>query len=324
MSRIALLSLLLSFSLACTQSPEPVPPAPFSLDLRADPTLEFENLRLVPVVGQSSFLQEQENLGSLIGLEQALAISRFRITEKKPYGRFQDTEAVNQLSVQNKTDHAVYLLAGEVIRGGKQDRILAEDRVIAPRSITDLAVFCVEEDRWEYRQAEGVDTSPNRQEPVFAFRGYYQMASRDLRWAATRQRDQQEVWKQVAEIRNEGGAVSDSKGYAALEEAAGFSDKKRQYETYFRDKLLDQKGVIGFVGVSGNRILGMDLMGNPELFRQQYPALLAGYITDAITRGSPPELSPEALDAYAADCGPLFHKGKKLMWQGQWIHFHDL
>jgi len=320
-----LLLLIPCLFLGCTQSPDPVPPAPFGLDTRETPALQFENLRLVPIVAETRFLQDQKDIGPLIGLDQALQIPRFRITEKKPYGRFQDAEAVNRLTVQNKTDQAVILLAGEVVRGGKQDRIIAEDRVIAPRSITDVAVFCVAEDRWAYRSEEKEnDLSSGSEESVFAFRGYSQMASREVRLAATRQKDQRLVWEQVAVVHAQNKVTGTSKSYAALEKEKSFQETRDRYQKFFQDKWAAREGMVGFVAISGNRILGLELMGNPELFQQQYPALLAGYITDAITNGFPPDLNPEKVQAYADERDRLFHKGKKLEWQGKLIYYHDL
>src|SRR5450759_3339288 len=52
---------------------------------------------------------------------------------------------VNNLVLLNNSDRPLLLLAGEIVTGGKQDRVIAKDRIIPPHSDpVDLGVFCVE------------------------------------------------------------------------------------------------------------------------------------------------------------------------------------
>src|SRR5438045_7544430 len=60
--------------------------------------------------------------------------------------------SVNELALVNKSGKKLLLLAGEVIVGGQQDRIVQEDRIIPPISVpVALNVFCVEHGRWTPR-----------------------------------------------------------------------------------------------------------------------------------------------------------------------------
>src|SRR6202011_1204503 len=57
--------------------------------------------------------------------------------------------SVNQLVLINHSKRPVLLLAGELVSGGKQDRIIAKDRIVAPGADPlPLDVFCVEHGRW--------------------------------------------------------------------------------------------------------------------------------------------------------------------------------
>src|SRR5208283_6126627 len=57
--------------------------------------------------------------------------------------------SVNQLVLINRSKRPLLLLAGELVSGGKQDRIIAKDRIVAPGSEPlPLDVFCVEHGRW--------------------------------------------------------------------------------------------------------------------------------------------------------------------------------
>src|SRR5437016_6106536 len=56
---------------------------------------------------------------------------------------------VNLLVLVNNSKHPLILLAGEVVTGGKQDRVVAKDRIVPAESDpVDLGVFCVEHGRW--------------------------------------------------------------------------------------------------------------------------------------------------------------------------------
>src|ERR1700683_3088287 len=56
---------------------------------------------------------------------------------------------VNQLVLVNRGKKPLLLLAGEVVSGGKQDRIIGKDRIIpVGAQPLPLDVFCVEHSRW--------------------------------------------------------------------------------------------------------------------------------------------------------------------------------
>src|SRR6184192_4727064 len=57
--------------------------------------------------------------------------------------------SVNQLVLVNRSKRPLLLLAGELVSGGKQDRVIGKDRIVpvgAPP--LPLDVFCVEHGRW--------------------------------------------------------------------------------------------------------------------------------------------------------------------------------
>ena len=67
-----------------------------------------------------------------------------------------DNASVNELSLINRSGKKLMLLAGEVIVGGKQDRIVQDDLIVPPVSVpVSLSVFCVEHGRWSQRASEG-------------------------------------------------------------------------------------------------------------------------------------------------------------------------
>ena len=61
-----------------------------------------------------------------------------------------DGGSVPEVVVENTSrDAHVFIMAGEVISGGKQTRTVREDVVLAPGQRIELGVFCVEKHRWQ-------------------------------------------------------------------------------------------------------------------------------------------------------------------------------
>jgi hypothetical protein len=97
---------------------------------------------------------------------------------------------VNALSLMNNSNRPLLLLAGEIVTGGKQDRVVSKDRIIPAHSQpVALGVFCVEPHRW-------TQTSANFAAPNAI------MAQPSVRAKAMAAKDQQQVWDQVAKSRS--------------------------------------------------------------------------------------------------------------------------
>ena len=76
-----------------------------------------------------------------------------------------ETGSVNQLQVENLSQEDIYIQSGEIVKGGKQDRVLKDDIIIYSSSgKVDLPAFCVEHGRWTQRGSEPAQAfaaSPN-------------------------------------------------------------------------------------------------------------------------------------------------------------------
>src|SRR5581483_2266553 len=79
-------------------------------------------------------------------LEEALRGGKVRVRE---------TGNVNSLEVENLGDEPVFIQAGDIVKGGKQDRTLTVSLLLPPKSgAVPIASFCVEHGRWSPRAAE--------------------------------------------------------------------------------------------------------------------------------------------------------------------------
>ena len=67
----------------------------------------------------------------------------------EPQEDYSRGDEVNTLVLVNHSKRPLLLLAGEIVTGGKQDRIIAKDRIVpAEADPIDLSVFCIEPGRW--------------------------------------------------------------------------------------------------------------------------------------------------------------------------------
>ena len=96
---------------------------------------------------------------------------------------------VNRLVLVNNSKHPLILLGGEVVTGGKQDRVVGKDRIVPAESDpVDLSVFCVEHGRWTETSTK-FDTHASV------------MLQPSVRMKALADQDQQKVWDEVGKTR---------------------------------------------------------------------------------------------------------------------------
>src|SRR5262249_26495478 len=142
-SAIGLLALVVTSSsvLADDARKQPTPDAK-GQDLNEHAALlepiQVDSLTLTPIVSTGT----STDPGDLLVLDEAMPAKQVRITE------FNEGD-VNNLTLVNSADKPVFLLAGEVIIGGKQDRIIGRNTIIPAKTKQQVPVYCVEHGRWE-------------------------------------------------------------------------------------------------------------------------------------------------------------------------------
>src|SRR5260370_8507100 len=134
------------------QPPSPRPEG----DWRLIEPVTYENIWICAVV--SSYSQE---LSPFLTLEEGLSTGDVVVREQGSEGLARSRDgrpvyipqppgaSVNQLVLINRSKRPLLLLAGELVSGGKQDRIIGKDRIVpAGAPPLPLDVFCVEHGRW--------------------------------------------------------------------------------------------------------------------------------------------------------------------------------
>lgn len=240
----------------------------------------FQNLQLYPIRANAAFAAQHKDLGKFIPLKAALSEKKVAITESG------DGE-VNKLFIENTSKDTVIVLAGEVVQGGKQDRMIAQDFILYPKSgKKDVSVFCVEHGRWQPK-SEGME-----------FKQYSNASSNEVRKAATVKKDQREVWDKVSETTTKNRATTSTGTLTALNDSGDFSKQLKKYTDFFGTLVLQEEDVIGVIAVSGDKVLGCDMFASHTLLKEHYNNLINAYATEAITSGKQVSITSDKVDQY--------------------------
>ena len=296
----------------------------------------YENISVFPV-----FAARQSDTSAFITLDEGLSSGDVLVTERgsdilrrsrddgypnpRPWSEYPASQlssaSVNSLVLVNRGKKPLVLLAGELVSGGKQDRIIAKDRIVpvgAPP--LPLDVFCVEHGRW----SNGTK-----------FAAGNLMVHPSVREAAALKQEQTQVWAAVREgstfadsssaaVANgaqagvAGGAINGSAGrnpatapppalsrdaisrtmtdaaptqayqkiYNSSPLGSSVNSFAEEIQRRFDRAMENQKGQrpVGVVIAYGGEVAWADVFASPELFARYWPKLVRSYSVEALAR----------------------------------------
>lgn len=253
-----------------------------NLSLPAEETsakFTYGNMRIYPVYANQNFTTAQKNVGKYTTLKDALDKKKVNITEKSSDGR--SGAEVNKLYIQNTSADTIVIIGGEVVQGGKQDRVIANDVIIPPKSgKIDLSVYCVEHGRWSPKSSGAASYSFSKGENST-------VVNTKTRKAAAVERDQGKVWKEVQVVTDKNDAKSSTGAFTAMETKSDINNKLSAYKKYFKTILASDIHIIGMAVATGDSILGCDMFATHALLMEHADNLIASYATEVITTGKP-------------------------------------
>ncbi len=263
----------------------------------------YENISVFPVVssyGQdtSAFLTLEEGLatGDVVVREQGSeGLVRGRDGRPVPIPQSGSGAAVNQLVLINRGKRPLLLLAGELVSGGKQDRIIGKDRIVpAGAPPLPLDVFCVEHGRW---------TGSSQ------FAAALTIVHPSVREKAAVDQEQTKVWSAVRSgttaakpsaappprmsMDSIGAAISSNARTEAYEKiyqsrAVGVSIDNFVEEVQRRfaraTSGLKNERVVGVVVAYGSEVAWSDIFASGDLFDHYWHKLLRSYAVEALAR----------------------------------------
>jgi hypothetical protein len=289
---------------------EPLPGPDSSSGWRVGEAVTYETLTVFPVLSsQEAYTADFETLdaalasGEAIVAEQGDYMRRSRSSNVEPMPVISSGPQVNQLVLVNRGKKPLLLLAGEVVSGGKQDRIIGKDRIIpVGAKPLPLDVFCVEHSRW----TNGGDT----------FAAGKTMVHPTVRAEAAVSQDQSKVWAAVRGDTAAARARSDmssnlavaapqissqqlshvmasaapTEGYRSIYQSAAVGPSVENFalevERRFNRATSGLKGehVVGVIVAFGGEVAWSDIFASSQLFDAYWSKLLRSYAVEALTR----------------------------------------
>jgi hypothetical protein len=247
----------------------------------------YQNLKLYPVYGNQKFKSATRDVGKYDNLKNAIAEKKVVVSETGAGTSDAYSGTVNTLMLENNSSDTVIILAGEVVKGGKQDRVLAEDVLLSPKSKTDISVFCVEHNRWSTQTGGG-----------YNFGSISNVSTLSVRKTAVVDKNQQRVWKKVADFNSANKVETTTGTYTAMETDSAFQGKLKPYISFYKEAFRNEPDMIGFVAVTGDSVMGCDMFATHDLFKNSCDELIYSYATEAISNGKPVTISDSKVIAY--------------------------
>jgi len=279
--------------------------------------VSYENMSVFPVVASNTrstdeFITLDEGLSSgavTVSERGAETIRRSRDGRPVPT-EYSSGASVNQLVLINHGKKPLILLAGEMVSGGKQDRIIGKDRIVpVGAEPLPLDVFCVEHGRW----SNGANFSAAKT-----------MVHPSVRESAAVAQQQSEVWNSVTKGSNSTSVSAGSSHGVAAAPAPVISERSlgmtmntdaptvaydKMYNNSKVNRSLDPfvdeiqrrfaratselKGerVVGVVIAYGGEVAWSDIFASPQLFERYWTKLLRSYVVEALARPGTKEVA---------------------------------
>lgn len=236
-------------------------------DYRLSGPYTHENLTVFLVHGK-----DQTNK-TFLTLQEALAQKKVRVYE---------TKNVNELAIRNFSNQDVYVQAGDIVRGGEQDRMISVDFIVPPRSgRMPIGAYCVESGRWNQRGNEAPATFSSSENSA---------TSKELKLAAKSAKSQNAVWENVSLVQDKlgrgvGGSVRDGASESSLElsvETLRVKESSADYIEALSGILGKHNDVIGYVFAINGQVNSADVYASRALFAKLWPKLIKATSVEAI------------------------------------------
>jgi len=251
-----------------------------TLHVDYDSAWTYKNLKIIPI-RPKGYGGPAKVMPGVVSLSQGIAKGTVIVSERGSAA----TENVHWLRINNNGKESVFIGSGEIILGGRQDRMVAKDTILPPSAKDQyVPVMCVEEGRWSDKEKK---------------LQYNNYADPALRKVLGQSNNQVLVWKEIYRQLNNSGTKSPTLAYLSHRNDKKFAPAQDEYLRYFNEKFKSTDSTItGFVCMSGDKVLGCDIYAGNNLFYGELQPLLHGYIEEAITVGSTPVIKDEKVKEY--------------------------
>lgn len=239
---------------------------------------------------------------------------------KSGVAQVHETGDVNELKIEVNGDREVFVQSGNLMKGGKQDRILTSSLIVTPGSGSiPIESLSVEEGRRWPRGSEG-EASFTGTEFLVPSKGAklamksdfpVQVAGMAVINDAARPSRQVQLWQSVAATQENlkdtlGRSVTETISRSSLPLSLENATLKERQNRYVKalDRLPQDETIIGYAFAVNGRLNSADVYASQALFAKMWSKLLRASATEAIAeRGRLGDAvpAPDAVDAFLAD-----------------------
>ena len=241
-----------------------------TVDYRVSSPYVYKNLSVFLLHGK-----DQNKKGNVMTLQEAMERKLLVVYE---------TSEVNELEVENLSKQFdVFIQSGDIVKGGKQDRVLAVSIIIpAGSGRVKIDAFCVESGRWTKRGSEDSTKFTSSNDRI---------VTKELKIAANAARSQSEVWNKVSEAQarlsnNVGDTVADRTSSSSLQLSLENKKVVASVDDYIRNlsNIVNGKSdVIGYAVAINGKINSADVYVSNALFKKVWLKMLKASATEAVS-----------------------------------------
>lgn len=201
---------------------------------------------------------------SYVTLDEALESGKVKITEV-------GDGSVPTLRLEVMTTEPLFFMAGEVVTGAKQDRILQSDLMFkGKRGVFEIPVYCVEAGRWTHESDR--------------FGAGKTLGSKKVRKAAAMKEGQTIVWDNVRKQNEDVSAVTGTSKFQASYESEKYKNDSSEYLDALLNLPSKHNGrMVGVVIAVAGKPASADVFANPHMFKKLWSKVLKAGVMDAIT-----------------------------------------
>lgn len=263
--------------------------------LRIGAGLALGSITVFPI-----FAESQQDLGPMVSLQRALAEKTAEVREHgADDDEAEDRATVGKLVLENRGDKPIFVLAGTIVKGGKQDRQIGQDFIVAAHSVASVDAFCVEHGRWDASR-EGVTTGGK-------FEAVAQLATAKVRAAGQYKENQGEVWSEVASVNAAHGKQAPSGTLLASVDDGELKKQREQLARRIDTGLRAAQPSAALVGMAyavHGKVKGVRWFANRDLFAMFQDVLVNSAAMDAIStapEANAPVVSAKAVVSFVKD-----------------------
>lgn len=212
-----------------------------------------EGVTVIPIV--SNKFDKSQGVAEHVTLSEAKANGWIKITEG-------NGEYYNGVMVSNTGPKPILLLAGDLLVGGHQDRVVARDVVVMPGETKNIEVFCVEKDR-----SDG---------PTDVFQPSDTTVPYQVRKEAVFGGSQEGVWSSIGSFNAAASASPPTKtvqGGLLSKSVQDYIDKNHQPMI---EKIVKIPNAVGYVVIRNGQCETAEIFGSNALFKIAAPRLIRG------------------------------------------------